>query len=338
MSKEPLLHRYQPVSGVPELLEALKEKLRRQNRIALNEDVDLMVTAGANAAFLQTILAICDPGDEVVLPLPYYFNQEMALRLANVRPVLIPTDARYHPDPDIIGSAINKHTRAIVTISPNNPTGAVYPEALLQAIQSLCRSHRIYHISDETYECFTYDGRRHVSPASFANAAPQTISLFSFSKAYGFASWRVGYMVFPTTLREALRKIQDTNLICPPVSSQIAAAGCLRAEESWLATRIAEMAEVRRQVLQGLASIARYAQVSEAEGAFYVGMRLDTPMDSLEIVRRLISEHRVALIPGSAFGVTEECFLRLAYGALTRGQVEEAITRLAFGLRMILRN
>lgn len=343
LRREPLLHRYQAVQGIPELLAALEAKLKRFNGITLGADSGraCMVTAGANAGFLQMILAIADPGDEVILTLPYYFNQEMALGLANVRAVLVPGDSHHRPDVEALARAITPRTRAIVTVSPNNPTGAVYPVEILRTIQELCRRHRLYHISDETYEAFTYDGATHVSPGSFPNSAGHTISLFSFSKAYGFASWRVGYAVFPAALVESLRKIQDTNLICPPVISQFGALGCLQAGDAWVAARVAELGEVRRRVLGELRPLEELVEVAPAQGAFYVMLRVRPGVaapDSLALTHALIARHRVAVIPGVAFGLGEDCRLRVAYGALSADTAAEGVGRLAAGLREILRS
>src|SRR5439155_3980506 len=116
---------------------------------------------------------------------------------------------------------------AIVTISPNNPSGAVFSEPSLRELNALCRDRGVYHISDETYEYFTYGSARHVSPASFPNAAGHTIAMYSLSKAYGFAGWRIGYMVYPESLTSAMLKSQDTILICPTVIAQIAATAAL---------------------------------------------------------------------------------------------------------------
>lgn len=338
MVSQPWLHRYQPVGGLPELVDNLQGRLRSRYGFSWDSSRFLMVTAGANAAFLQVVLAICDPGDEVILPVPCYFNQEMALTVANVRPVLVPTDDRFHPDPDRIRAAITSRTRAVVTVSPNNPTGAVYSMEVVRAIHDLCAERGLFHISDETYEDFVYEGARHVSPGAFPGAADHTISLFSFSKAYGFASWRIGYGVFPARLLESMRKIQDTNLICPPVASQLAALGCLRAGEGWVAERVADLAMVRNRVLSGLRELERdgSARLAPADGAFYVWMTLPRAGDALSITRRLIEEHRVAVIPGTAFGVAAPCCLRVAYGALETSTAQEAVERLVVGLRRMV--
>src|SRR5690606_2535019 len=141
------------------------------------------------------ISAIVDPGDEVILPLPYYFNHEMAVTMVGGRVVTVPTGEDYQLDPEVVARSITERTRAVVTVSPNNPTGAVYREEVLRAINRLCRERGVYHISDEAYEYFVYDGASHFSPGSIEGSEEYTISLFSLSKAYGFASWRIGYMV-----------------------------------------------------------------------------------------------------------------------------------------------
>ena len=184
-------------------------------------------------AFLNVVFAITDPGDEIILQTPFYFNHEMAIEIASCRAVLVPTDENYQLQPDLIRAAITDRTRAIVTISPNNPTGAVYSESALRAVNQLCRDADCFHITDEAYEYFTY-GVDHFSAASIADSANHhDFRFFSLSKAYGFASWRIGYMVIPAFLLEAMQKIQDTNVICPAVVSQFAALGALQAGRSY---------------------------------------------------------------------------------------------------------
>jgi aspartate/methionine/tyrosine aminotransferase len=334
---DPENHKYKPVGGIPALVDALKAKVARENRIAINGSNELIVTAGGNMAFMNAILAIADPGDEVILQTPYYFNHEMAVVMAGCRPVLVPTDKNYQLQPELIEKAITARTRAVVTISPNNPTGAVYPAADLEAVNRLCRERGIYHIHDEAYEYFTFAGASHVSPGSLPESAAHTISLFSFSKAYGFASWRIGYMVVPEHLVVAVRKIQDTILICPPVVSQFAAVGALKAGADYCRSKIAPLSETREAVIQKLADLQPLCSAPQAEGAFYFLLRLKTDRDPLEIVTRLVVDHRVAVIPGTAFGMEHGCYLRLAYGALQKETIALGIDRFVSGLQQILR-
>jgi aspartate/methionine/tyrosine aminotransferase len=203
-------HSYQDASGQPALVAAIVEKLRRDNGIAgigAAAASRVMVTAGGNMAFTHALLAIAEPGDEVILTVPFYFNHEMAVQMFGCRAVLVATDSCYQPDVDAIAAAITPRTRAVVTVSPNNPTGAVFPEQTLRDVSSLCRDHGIYHISDEAYEHFTYEDASHFSVASSAETAAHTISLFSLSKSFGFASWRTGWMVYPAHLEPAMRKV-----------------------------------------------------------------------------------------------------------------------------------
>ncbi len=237
---EPGAHRYGPVEGLPALVDALAHKLTAENRLDLSRS-RVVVTAGGNLAFMNAVLAVADPGDEVILQAPYYFNHEMAVVMAGCRPVVVPTDARYQLQVDAIAAAITPRTRAVVTISPNNPSGAVYPEADLRAVNALCAARGVWHIHDEVYEYFTY-GLPHFSPASMPGADAHTISLYSLSKAYGFASWRIGYMTVPETLWVAVNKIQDTLLICPPHVSQAAAVGALGAGRAYCDGHIAALA------------------------------------------------------------------------------------------------
>ena len=331
---DPTCHKYQPVVGVPALIAAITAKLATENAVHIGPERRIVVTAGGNMAFMNAILAITDPGDEVILPTPYYFNHEMAVTLASCRPVLVPTDAQHQLDVDALRAAITPRTRAILTVSPNNPTGAVYPAATLRAVNELCAAQGIYHIHDEAYDYFTYDGAVSWAPGSVAGAEAHTISLHSLSKAYGFASWRIGWMVIPARLEGAVRKIQDTILICPPVISQYVALGALNVGRDYVADKVRDLATVRRAVAATLAGVEG-CTVPSADGAFYFLLRVDTRLSAMEVTERLVRDHRVAVIPGTAFGITEGCSLRVAYAALPQAAILEGIGRLATGLKAL---
>jgi aspartate/methionine/tyrosine aminotransferase len=261
----------------------------------------------------------------------------MAIGMANCKTVLVPTDENYQLQPGRIAEAVTERTRAVVTISPNNPTGAVYSEAALREVNSICRERGIFHISDEAYEYFTYGQAKHFSPGSVAGGNGYTISLFSLSKAYGFASWRIGYMVIPENLFEAVNKIQDTVLICPPVISQYAAVGAMQEGRGYCLDKLKQFEEVRRLVIEELEKLGEYCIVPPADGAFYFLIKLNTDLSPLSLVERLVREHRVAAIPGNAFGMEEGCYLRLAYGALQKETVAEGIGRFVNGIESIFR-
>jgi aspartate/methionine/tyrosine aminotransferase len=336
---DPGNHRYQAVGGIAPLVSALESVMAAEHgvRVGPAHGNRLLVTAGGNNAFLAALLAIADPGDEVILPAPYYFNHEMAVTMANCRANAVPTDARHQLDLAAIRAAVTPRTRAIVTVSPNNPTGAVYPEAALRAVNALCAERGIFHLSDEAYAAFTWDGAVHFSPGAIPGAAAHTISLHSLSKSHGFASWRIGWMVFPERLEGALRKVQDTIVICPPVVSQFAAVGALGAGPEWVRARREGIAANRRILRSALLPLEEtgIVTVPPADGAFYFLLRIRSGRPALEIAERLIREHGVAVIPGTAFGDSGSCSLRVAYGALTPETVTEAVGRLVRGLRTL---
>ncbi len=333
---DPENHKYTLVQGIEPLLEAIDHKLCQENGMALDAGQRIVVTAGSNMAFMNALMAIADPGDEIILPLPYYFNHEMAIVMLNCRAVCVPSDEHYQLRLDAISRAITERTRAVVTVSPNNPAGVVYPEAELRAVNRLCGQAGIYHISDEAYEYFTYDGAQHFSPGSVAGSGAHTISLYSLSKAYGFASWRIGWMVAPAHLYPAITKAQDTMLICPPVVSQHAAVAAMRVGSAYCRDKLTAMTVTRQVVLRELNAVSKLIGLPRSDGAFYFLLRVRTAMPPLTLTERLIREHRVAVIPSTAFGLSDGCYLRLAYGALSEEVAGEAVGRLARGLRELL--
>lgn len=328
-------HRYGPVEGLPELVAVLEAKLAAENGIAVRPASRLLVTAGGNQAFVNAILAVTDPGDEVVLPAPYYFNHEMAIVIAGAVPVGVRTDREYQLDVDAIAAALTPRTRAVVTVSPNNPTGAVYPEAVLRAVNELCRERGIFHIHDEAYEYFTYAPARHFSPGSIPDAGRHTMSLYSLSKAYGMASWRIGYMVVPEALADAINKIQDTLLICPPAASQRAALAAVAVGAAYPRRHLAELDAMRHTIFEALTDPGVPCDVPAVAGAFYYLVRVHSTLDAMTVVERLIREHKVATIPGSAFADPAPCSIRISYGAIDPKAVEEGIGRLVGGLKAL---
>ena len=327
------LNKYQAVMGYPALVEALEQKLASENNVRCGADSILMVTAGSNMAFLNCVMVVADPGDEFILPKPFYFNQEMAIRMCGCIPVPVDVNEDWSLNLEALAAAITPRTRAIVTVSPNNPTGAVYSQAALTAVNALCAEKGIYHFSDEAYEYFTYDGVTHFSPASLPGAHKHTFSFYSMSKNYGMASWRVGYVVFPADLFDAMNKIQDTNLICAPVPSQLLALEVLKFGRQWVQPKVDALAVVRQNVYKTLESLGELVQFPQTQGAFYVLMKLPglaSELDPLAFNRAMAEKHKVVSIPGFAFGLmnTQEAnYQRLSYGALEAASVTEGVER-----------
>jgi len=335
VSSEPRVDRYGLVCGIDDLLDEIERKVSAENNIDLHERC-VVTTTGSNMGFLNAVLAVGDIDDEIILLGPYYFNHEMAIDIAGCRSVIVSTDAQYQIDLAAIETAITPRTCAVVTVSPNNPTGAVYSQDSLRAVNQLCKSRGLYHISDEAYEYFIYGAEDHFSPASIADTQEHTISLYTLSKAYGMAGWRVGYMLIPRHLEVAVKKIQDTNLVCPPIINQIAAAAALRAGKDWCDEKIAGFGKLRDLVLFELSQLGDRCHVPRPDGAFYALMQVDSGKNDMELVEALIRDHGIAVMPGSTFGVSKGCSLRIAYGALDTATVAEGVGRLVLGLDKLL--
>jgi len=327
------LNKYQAIIGHPALIDALTQKLADENNIHCGCDSVVMVTAGSNMAFLNCLLAVGDPGDEFILPTPYYFNQEMAIRMVGCVPVPVPVNDDWSLDVEALAAAVTPRTRAIITVSPNNPTGAVYSKESLTAVNALCAKKNIYHFSDEAYEYFTYDGAEHFSPASLPEAHRHTISFFSMSKNYGMASWRIGYVVFPADLLEAMNKVQDTNLICAPVVSQMLALEVLKYGRAWVQPKIDALSIVRKNVYDRLEALGELIEFPKTQGAFYVLLKLPglaVGTERLAFNRAMAQTHNVVSVPGFTFGLfdtPQANYQRLSYGALESVTVEQGVAR-----------
>jgi aspartate/methionine/tyrosine aminotransferase len=333
--KSPDEHRYGRVEGVPELVDIFSAKLASENNIHVGRGNRVVITAGSNLGFANAVLAIADPGDEFIFPLPYYFNHAMAVAIANCKTVGVKTLPDYQLDLDAIEKAITPKTRAVVTCSPNNPTGAVYSEASLRAVNALCKERGVFHIHDEAYEYFTYDNAVNFSAGSIDGSAAHTISLYSLSKGYGMASWRIGFMVIPESLWPAVNKIQDTLLICTPQISQRVAIAAMTVGSSYARAHADRIGALRPRVHKALTDPSVPCETADVRGAFYYFVRVKTKLDSMTLAERLVRDHKVAIIPGEAFGVTDVCSMRVSFGALDEATVDEGLTRLTNGIKAL---
>ena len=331
-----VLNLYGHVGGIPALLDRIKIKLWEDNRITVkNGRNSVLVSSGANMAFYNVLKSIVDDADEVIILAPYYFNYEMAIRMFSCTPVIVDSFGSEEEVYDRIESAITPKSRAVVTISPNNPTGEVYREEFLRKINALCKDKKIYHISDEAYEYFVYNGRKHFSSASIEGSEPYTISLFSMSKSYGVAGWRIGYTVMPEQLVSSFKKIQDTNAICPNVLAQYAAVSALEVGKDYCEEKIKTLDENRKYALQALRSLGTKIEFKEPDGAIYFYLKVNSDVKPIELVQKLVREFKVAVIPGTAFGSNNGCYLRLGFGAVTGDRFKDAIDRFKRGIDSI---
>ncbi|KAG0599622.1 hypothetical protein M758_12G166500 [Ceratodon purpureus] len=337
---EPTTSHYGADDGLPELREALLEKLRRENKLC---NSSVMVTAGANQAYVNVVLTLCDPGDKVVLFVPYYFNAFMAYQMTGVTDIVLgPSDSALHPDADWLEKLLKSEDpkqipKVVSVVNPGNPSGTYVPEPLLKRISEMCREAGAWLIVDNTYEYFMYDDCKHV-----CLEGDHIINIFSFSKAYGMMGWRVGYIAYPigvTGMGAQLLKVQDNIPICASIIGQKLALAALQAGPEWVQEKVKRLGENRKVLLDALSPLGKGA-VRGGEGAIYLWAQLpnnaatNDVADDVAIVRWLVKKHGVSVIPGSASGGPG--FIRISYGGLTEEKCRLAASRLNKGLQELV--
>ncbi|XP_059643168.1 aromatic aminotransferase ISS1-like [Cornus florida] len=333
---EPSISRYGADEGLPELRQALIEKLHQENKLFKSS---VMVTAGANQAFVNIVLALCDVEDSVVMFAPYYFNSYMAFQMTGVTNILVgPCNQKtLHPDADWLEKTLleTKPTPKLVSVvNPGNPSGTYIPEPLLKRISDLCRDAGCWLVVDNTYEYFMYDGLKHS-----CLEGNHIVNIFSFSKAYGMMGWRVGYIAYPSDVEgigAQLLKIQDNVPICAAVISQRLALHSLEVGPEWVTEQVKDLVKNRALVLEALSPLGEDA-VKGGEGAIYLWAKLpDNYLDDFEVVRWLAKRHGVVVIPGSASGCPG--YVRISYGGLIEDECRIAAGRLRRGLEELVRD
>ncbi len=323
----PSTHLYTADQGLLELREELALYLRGNNGIDINPLNELVITAGANNAFAGTILTLLEPNESVIMPTPYYFNSVMAVRLAGGRVIEVPTSADFQPNPTDIENAIDKKTRAIFIVSPNNPTGSVYAKETIDRIVDICLEHEIVLISDETYARMVFDGASHYSPRLRRDAADNVITIGSFSKDFGMSGWRVGFVAGPKEFTDEFLKVQDTVSICAPTAGQLLALDILKNGLDTIEQEIE-----RLNLLRDLAYL-RMDEIDQLEmkrtaGTFYMFPRVKGCSDSRALVMDILQSTGTLVLPGVIFGESGEGHIRISIGPLTPEAVDEAFDRL----------
>ena len=326
--------KYSPDAGKASFRQTIAEKLASENSVDADSDNNIMVTAGANQAFVNAVLCLTKPGDHVLVLSPYYFNHVMAVELAGCKSVVVDTDSNFQPLIECIDRCITKRVRAIVLVSPNNPTGAVYSKDALREISALCAENDLYLIADETYEHFVYDDAKHVSALELDKGIEHTISLFSFSKSYGMSGYRIGYAVFPKHIYTEMLKVQDTVTICAPSPLQIAAEAAMKLGAAYPRQFIPRIEKAREIFIERLAGFD-FVEMPVTKGSYYFMLRLRTKKSDWDIAKRLIEEHGVITIPGQVFGAKYPA-LRIAYANVDESLAAKGASRLTRGLKDVL--
>lgn len=326
--------RYAPGLGYPALRDAIAAKVERENGFAVDPNREVIVTVGAMEGIMLALLAVIDPGDEVLIPDPGYTNYPGQVLMAGGVPIRV---AVYETNgfslaPDDVRSALTPRTRAIMLNTPANPTGGVASQADLNGLATICREHRLIVIADEVYEAIVYDGARHVSIAGLPGMKEHTVTVMSFSKTYAMTGWRVGYVVGSAEIIEQMHKLQENMVSCVNSAAQMAALAACQGPQDCVRAMVDAYDRRRRFLVDGLNAI-KGIQCDAPLGAFYVFPNikaLGRPVEELALW--LADKGRVVTVPGTAFGPGGEGYLRLCY-AVSMKELEQALSGIEAAVR-----
>ena len=325
-------HLYGPVLGLPELRDEVAQRWTASYGGKVSAE-QVAITSGCNQAFAAAIATLCNEGDEVIIPVPYYFNHRMWLDMSGVKTVPLMTGDGMIPDADAAAALITDHTRAIALVSPNNPCGVEYPAETLRAFVDLARARGIALIVDETYRDF--DSRTGAPHDLFTdpNLDDTLIQLYSFSKAYRLTGHRVGAVVASESRLAEIEKFLDTVTICPNQLGQRAALWGMQNLDDWLAGERLEILDRRAAIHDNFPTLAAKGWELLGCGAYFAYVKHPFAMSSADLAPLLVKEAGVLLLPGTMFMPDEvaggESQLRIAFANIDRAGVAALFDRLA---------
>lgn len=330
------LTRYTPASGINELKHAIINKFKIDNDLEYLPE-QIIVSTGAKQCLADVFEAIINPGDEVLIPMPYWVSYPELIKISYGVPVIVDTkkEMNFKYSLESLEKAVSSKTKAIIINSPNNPTGAVYDKAELLMIAEFCKKHDLIIISDEIYEKLIYGSKQHISIASLSeDAYNRTIVINGVSKSYAMTGWRIGYAAGPVEVIKLMSSIQSHTTSNPTSISQYAALEALSGSQDELHQMIKQFESRRDYMISRIDSIDSLSCIN-AEGAFYIMMNVSalfgktiadkSPTNSLEFSELLLEIEKVAVIPGIAFGLDE--YVRLSY-ATSMEKITEGLNRI----------
>ncbi len=313
--------------GMPELRLELSRYLYNHHDLEYDPDSELLITVGVSEALDLAMRAILNPDDEVIMPDPHYVAYDSCVIMAGGKPVKVPTseENNFELNAADVEARVNGRTRAILIGYPANPTGAVMSREKLLRIAEIARRHNLMLISDEIYAKLIY-GVEHTCMATLPGMKENTILLGGFSKAYAMTGWRIGYAAAPAEIIAAMTKIHQYTMMCAPTMGQVAAIEALKSGEDSAAEMVDDYNRRRLVIVKGLSAIG--LSCFEPKGAFYAFPSIKcTGMKSEQFAKKLLTEEKVAVVPGNAFGECGEGYVRCCY-ATSLSDIEEALSRM----------
>jgi aspartate/methionine/tyrosine aminotransferase len=321
--------RYTSSMGVPQLREAIADKLLQDNGIHADPTCEVLVTAGAKEAVFAALLSTLRSGDQMLLPEPAWPHYGHSCQIAGGEAISVPLyeTLEFQIDPDRLRRSITPRTRILVINNPHNPTGTVCHQSLLEKLAEIAIEHDLIVLSDEIYEYETYDGVRHLSIAALPGMWPRTLTVNGFSKAFSMTGWRLGYLAGPRNLVAKALRVHESSVTCANSFAQWGALEALRGPQDCVQKMLAEFDRRRRRLLQGLNEIGGFRCV-RPRGAFYVFPSIESfGLTSAGFAEFLLRQVQVATVPGTAFGAHGEGFIRIAYST-SYAQIEKGLARI----------
>ncbi len=322
---------YSQSQGLPELREVICRKLLNDNNIKA-DITDIIVTVGAIEGLAAAVMAVIDPGDEVILPTPTYSTHARQVLMASGKPVFAPTieDDGFRLDLQAISDRITDKTKAIMLCSPANPTGSVFPESILRGLGEIALENNLFIITDEAYEYFVYDDAYHFSIGSIPELRKNVISCFTLTKTYAMTGWRIGYLHADSSIIPQINKAHIPLTICAPVVSQYAALAALQGPQECVENFREKYCSARDLMCNRLDRLPDSFSYQKPEGSYLMFPKvLHTSISrgSLHFARELLHEVRVSVTPGIAFGPTGENHVRMSF-CVPEDVIEKAFDRI----------
>ena len=326
---------YSAWTGVPDLRKAIARKLKTENGIEYNPDTEIIVTSGAQEALMVTLMTLLDPGDNALTPSPHYDEYTRDTMILGGELIAVPTtpESNFTINVADLEAAITPRTKALVIVSPNNPTGTVLPESRLREIAALAQKHDLMVVSDEIYEYYVFDDNKHTSMASLPGMRERTITMNSFSKGFGMTGLRLGYIAAPAEVIHMMMPFHHAMMICANTITQYAGIAALSESRQWFEPILKEYDRRRLAWMKALDEVQ--IPYSKPQGAYYIFIDIrPTGLSSAEFVRRAREEARLVFQPGTIGGGAGEGFIR---GALTKGspEFEEGLERFQTFIRKL---
>lgn len=299
---------YTPSAGIPELRTAIAEKMKKINSVSCSSS-NVLVTPTKFSINL-TFLSILNPGDEVLIPEPYFLSYPEIVKLCSGKPIPVPTDENFDFNFELMRKYVNPRTRAIIISNPCNPTGKVYSEKQMRELIDFSLENKLYLISDEIYEDLIFNGKM-FSPASVKEISDNVVTIGGFSKSYAMTGWRIGYMVASEEVTRASNKLQQQTITCVSSVAQYAALAAITDRET--PAKFRESFLRRKKIVESLVNGSNTMSMHPVDGTFYAFVKYNLPISSEEYSNALLDQKKVLVTPGSAFGRQGEGFFRLSF-------------------------